>query len=89
MDREPTKADIVDGGFIQWLVRATFGCRSRMPLFTTGNCGIFELLVVPTDGGRPAYLQWRLVNFQSAGLVTAIAPVFLIFLASPSIVPPA
>jgi len=52
------------GGFIQWLVRATFGGRSWMPLVSTANCGIFELLVEPTPSG-PAYLQWRHLNFQA------------------------
>jgi len=52
------------GGFIQWLVRATFGCASWMPLFSTANCGIFELLVEPGSPGA-AYIQWRLMNFQA------------------------
>jgi broad specificity phosphatase PhoE len=52
------------GGFIQWLLRSTFGCRSWMPLFSTANCGIFELLVEP-GGPSAAYLQWRHLNFQA------------------------
>jgi broad specificity phosphatase PhoE len=68
-------ACVSHGGFIQWLFRSTFGCRSWMPLLPTGNCGIFELLVVPT-GGRPAYLQWRLLNFQAASAIVPVAPVF-------------
>jgi broad specificity phosphatase PhoE len=55
------------GGFIQWLVRATFGCRSWMPLVSTANCGVFELQVEPTETG-PAYLQWRRLNFQASPL---------------------
>ena len=51
------------GGFIQWLVRATFGGRSWMPLVSTANCGVYELLVQPTHAG-PAYLQWKQLNFQ-------------------------
>lgn len=54
------------GGFIQWLVRATFGCRSWMPLFVTGNCGIFELVVEPVPSHSSAYLLWKRVNFQAA-----------------------
>jgi phosphoserine phosphatase len=53
------------GGFIQWLLRATFGCRSWMPLLSTANCGVFELLVRPTRTGL-AYLQWKRLNFQAA-----------------------
>jgi broad specificity phosphatase PhoE len=56
-------ACVSHGGLIQWLVRATFGGRSWMPLLTTANCGIFELLVAPTPSG-PAYLQWKLLNHQ-------------------------
>jgi broad specificity phosphatase PhoE len=64
-------ACVSHGGFIQWLVRATFGCRSWMPLLHTANCGIFELIVRPTavspekpmDKSR-AYLQWKQLNYQ-------------------------
>jgi broad specificity phosphatase PhoE len=52
------------GGFIQWMFRATFGRRSWMPLVSTANCGVFELLAEPTPTG-PAYLHWRLLNFQA------------------------
>jgi broad specificity phosphatase PhoE len=55
-------AVVTHAGFIQWLIRATFGSRSWMPLFTTANCGIFELFAEPTGAG-PAYLQWRRLNF--------------------------
>jgi len=57
-------ACVSHGGFIQWIVRATFGGRSWMPLVSTANCGVFELLVEPTLSG-PAYLQWRRLNFQA------------------------
>jgi broad specificity phosphatase PhoE len=57
-------ACVSHGGFIQWLVRSTFGCGSWMPLLTTSNCGVFELLVEPQPAG-PAYLQWRHLNFQA------------------------
>jgi broad specificity phosphatase PhoE len=57
-------ACVSHGGFIQWLLRSTFGCRSWMPLVSTANCGIFELLVEPGCPGS-AYLHWRLWNFQA------------------------
>ncbi|HOX31420.1 MAG TPA: histidine phosphatase family protein [Spirochaetales bacterium] len=69
-------ACVSHGGFIQWLLRSTFGCRSWMPLVPTGNCGVFELLVAPTGAGRPAYLQWHLVNFQPAAALASLPPVF-------------
>jgi broad specificity phosphatase PhoE len=70
-------ACVSHGGFIQWLVRATFGCRSWMPLISTANCGIFELIVEPTKIG-PAYVQWRRFNYQapSAGPPPSAAPLF-------------
>jgi broad specificity phosphatase PhoE len=55
---------ITHSGFMQWMLRATFGCRSWMPLFAVGNCGVFELVVTPTPSSL-AYLQWRNLNFQA------------------------
>jgi broad specificity phosphatase PhoE len=55
-------AAVTHAGFIQWMIRATFGGRSWMPLFSTANCGIFELFAEPTAAG-PAYLQWRRLDF--------------------------
>jgi broad specificity phosphatase PhoE len=55
-------AAVTHAGFIQWMIRATFGSGSWMPLFSTANCGIFELLAEPTGAG-PAYLQWRRLDF--------------------------
>ena len=65
---------VTHGGLLQWLVRATFGTRSWMPLLPTGNCGVFELLVEPSGGG--AKLYWERINFQAPSPVAAIAPVF-------------
>jgi hypothetical protein len=45
-----------------------------MPLLPTGNCGIFELLVEPTDG-KPK-LFWERLNYQVPGSVPPVAPVF-------------
>ena len=59
-------------GFIQWLVRATFGCRAWMPLFSIANCGVFELIVAPTRSGL-AYLQWRNLNLQAPSAATGFA----------------
>ena len=62
--RDGAIAVISHGGFIQWLVRSTFGGRSWMPLLSTANCGVFELLVEPRGEGR-SYLQWKRINFQA------------------------
>jgi broad specificity phosphatase PhoE len=70
------------GGFIQWLVRVTFGARTWMPLLPTGNCGVFELLVEPVDGSAKgaalggAKLYWERVNFQVPSQSTPVPPVF-------------
>lgn len=55
-------AVVTHAGFVQWMIRSTFGSRSWMPLFATANCGVFELLAEPTGAG-PAYLQWMRLNF--------------------------
>ncbi|MDA8427385.1 MAG: histidine phosphatase family protein [Treponema sp.] len=73
---ERSIACVSHGGFIQWLVRATFGGRKWMPLLPTSNCGIFELLVTPTMAGYPAYMQWRLLNYQPAAGLSSLPPVF-------------
>jgi broad specificity phosphatase PhoE len=67
---------LTHGGTIQWLVRLTFGCRSWMPLFTTGNCGIFELTVKPSMPGKPAYLHWKEINLSPGDPALLIPPVF-------------
>jgi len=69
---ENALACISHSGFIQWLVRATFGCRTWMPLFSIANCGVFELVVAPTRSGL-AYLQWRNMNLQAPPDATGFA----------------
>jgi len=71
-----TIACVSHGGFIQWLLRSTFGCRTWMPLFTTGNCGIFELLVNPRGASHPAFLQWRHINHQPYDAMRQVEPIF-------------
>lgn len=46
------------GGFLQWLVRSTFGCRSWFPLLPVHNCGVFRLKV---EGASPdrAFIAWE------------------------------
>lgn len=59
-------AAVSHGGFLQWLLRATFGARSWMPLVSAANCGIFELFAEPTGAGL-AYVQWRRIDFVAPG----------------------
>lgn len=69
-------AAISHGGTIQWLVRVTFGCRTWMPLLSTGNCGVFQLYVEPSDPGSPAYLQWKELNMLPEGDGVRVPAVF-------------
>ncbi len=67
---------VTHGGLLQWLVRVTFGCTSWMPLLTTGNCGVFELSVMPTKPGKPAYIHWKEINLIPDDGTNRIEPVF-------------
>jgi len=49
------------GGFLQWLVRSTFGSRCWFPLLPVHNCGEFRLKVEPVPGGR-AYIAWESID---------------------------
>ncbi|MCX7023776.1 MAG: histidine phosphatase family protein [Spirochaetes bacterium] len=69
-------AAVSHGGFIQWLVRSTFGCRSWMPLLPTGNCGIFTLVVMPTRPGKPPHVRWKHVNLEPAVGLPQVMPIF-------------
>jgi broad specificity phosphatase PhoE len=57
-------ACVTHAGFIQWLVKATYGCRAWMPLMETSNCGVFELYVEPSADS--AFMQWRKLDFQAS-----------------------
>jgi broad specificity phosphatase PhoE len=69
---EKALACVSHSGFIQWLVRATFGCRTWMPRFSIANCGVFELIVAPTRSGLD-YLQWRNLNLQAPSAATGFS----------------
>jgi broad specificity phosphatase PhoE len=45
------------GGFLQWLIRSTFGCRTWFPLVPVHNCGASVLKVEPA-GPESAYIAW-------------------------------
>lgn len=69
-------AVVSHGGFIQWLVRSTFGVRSWMPLLPTGNCGVFELVATPRPGCEAPHLLWKRLNFQVYSGLEAVPQVF-------------
>lgn len=78
-DANKLKGDILavtHGGFIQWLVRTSFGADTWSPLLTTGNCGLFLLHAVPVKTGMPCFLQWVHINYDITDIEEQIPPVF-------------
>jgi len=64
------------GGLIQWLLRSTFGASSWLPLIPTSNCGISRFDIEPTGKGKPAFIQWGMINFKAPGSGKEAKPVF-------------
>ena len=64
------------GGLIQWLIRSTFGAKSWLPLIPTSNCGISRFDIEPTVKGKPAFIQWGMINFKAPGSGKEAKPVF-------------
>ncbi len=67
---------VTHGGFIQWLVRTTFGSDTWFPLLTTGNCGLFLLHAIPVKTGMPCFLQWVHINYDITDVEEQVPPVF-------------
>ena len=53
---------VTHGGFIQWLLKTTFQCRSWFPLFPISNCGLFTLRVEPNPDNENPGLYWDEIN---------------------------
>jgi broad specificity phosphatase PhoE len=57
---------VTHSGFLQWIIRSTFGGRTWMPLFAgSGNCGVSHLRVsnAVQDGAPPGHLaRWMMIN---------------------------
>ncbi|MFQ3547825.1 MAG: histidine phosphatase family protein, partial [Termitinemataceae bacterium] len=49
---------VTHGGFMQWIVRTTFGCRTWFPLLPVHNCGMFRCKVEPVPGKNP-FFAWE------------------------------
>lgn len=69
-------AAVSHGGTIQWIIRSTFGCRTWMPLISTGNCAVFELRVEPSAPGAPAFMHWKEFNRLPGTNLKQTPPVF-------------
>ncbi len=64
------------GGFLQWLIKATFGLRAWKPLLPTDNCAIFELVVAPTALPDRPFMQWKRFNYRIPDGISVMEPVF-------------
>ena len=53
---------VTHGGFIQWLLKSTFQCRSWYPLLPISNCGQFKLCVKPHPAEKSAYMCWEEID---------------------------
>jgi broad specificity phosphatase PhoE len=61
-----TILSVTHSGFLQWIIRSTFGLDSWMPLISTsGNCAITLLKVenhLQSEGGSSYYVNWVMIN---------------------------
>lgn len=64
------------GGFLQWLVKTTFGLRTWKPLLPTDNCAIFELVIAPTALPDRPFMQWKRFNYLIPDALSVMEPVF-------------
>jgi broad specificity phosphatase PhoE len=60
-DGARTVIAVSHGGFLQWLIRSTFGCRSWFPLLPAHNCAVSRLKVEPATADR-AYISWKALD---------------------------
>jgi broad specificity phosphatase PhoE len=62
---------VTHSGFLQWIIRSTFGGRTWMPLFSgTGNCGVSHLRVTNAaqDGAPSGHMAtWTMINADVRG----------------------
>lgn len=67
---------VTHGGLIQWLVRATLGVHTWLPLIPSSNCGISQYVIQPIAVNKPAFVQWAMINFKAPSLRKEVKPVF-------------
>jgi broad specificity phosphatase PhoE len=60
---------VTHSGILQWVLKATLGCRTWMPVVPMGNCSISRFSVDNRREGEPAgyYAEWSLINHQPLG----------------------
>lgn len=65
---------VTHGGFLQWIIKATLGLRTWMPLMPMSNCGLSHFVVEPRAGA--CVLSWRRIDWLAPGLRTEAEPLF-------------
>jgi broad specificity phosphatase PhoE len=60
---------VTHSGIMQWVLKATLGCRTWMPVVPMGNCSISRFSVDNRREGEPLgyYAEWSLINRQPFG----------------------
>jgi broad specificity phosphatase PhoE len=70
---------VTHSGILQWIIKATFGQRSWMPLVPVENCSIchFSLDNDLSSEDPRYYFEWSRLNFRPAGAADAAGHMFL------------
>lgn len=70
---------VTHSGILQWIIKATLGQRSWMPLVPVENCSIchFSLDNDLSSEGSRYYFEWSRLNFRPAGVVDSSGHMFL------------
>jgi len=60
---------VTHGGLLQWMLRATLGVHSWLPLLPVANCGIshYEIGIIGKE--KPVFAQWKRIDFHLASLI--------------------
>jgi broad specificity phosphatase PhoE len=60
---------VTHSGIMQWVLKATLGCRTWMPVVPMGNCSVSRFSVDNRREGEPLgyYAEWSLINHQPFG----------------------
>jgi broad specificity phosphatase PhoE len=61
---------VTHSGILQWIIKATFGQRSWMPLVPVGNCSVCQFSLDNDIGGsHPSYyFEWTRLNYLPQGV---------------------
>ncbi len=70
---------VTHSGILQWIIKATFGQRSWMPLVPVENCSIcqFSLDNDPSSESPRYYFEWSRLNFRPTGEADSSGHLFL------------